>query len=242
MIIADQSSSSEKCQLLASQIAWHKWSSACTADRSAQKHFAHMLQNSDPEYWNLFVNILLWFKQCICLWKQLVFYCYIDFSVEKENNLWLMLAVVSCAASCVLKKPFILWYVFVHSAGKEKARRLASICVRQDFSLDVALSLWSEKPPCVWDQREGWGRIPGRRQGICAQSLSFRNDLSLEQPKYWRLVSNPIISLLLHQLCLLRGVSNPLPIPVFSIPSSRTWPVAVLGAPWGGCPLPWKTG
>lgn len=64
-----------------------------------------MLKNSNPEYWNLFVNNLLWFKQCICLWKQLVFYCYTDFSAEKENNLWLMLAVVSYAALCVFKSP-----------------------------------------------------------------------------------------------------------------------------------------
>lgn len=96
------------------------------ADRSAQKHFAHMLQNSDPEFWNLLVNNLFWFKQCVCLWKQLVFNCYTDFNVEKVNNLWLMLAVVHCAASCMLKKPFILWYVFIHSTRKEKARRLVS--------------------------------------------------------------------------------------------------------------------
>lgn len=53
-----------------------------------------------------------------------------DFNVKKENNLWLMLAVVSYAASPVLKKPFILWHVFIHSTRKEKARTLASICVR----------------------------------------------------------------------------------------------------------------
>lgn len=142
MIIADQSSSSEKYQLLAAQIARHKWSSACAADRSAQKHFAHMLQNSDAEYWNLFVNILLWFKQCICLWKQLVFYCYTDFNVEKENNLWLMLAVVSYAASCVLKKPFILWYVFMQSTRKEKARRLGFFLGHCPFSLVWNAFVW----------------------------------------------------------------------------------------------------
>lgn len=53
MIVADQSSGLQKCPLLAPQIAQHKWSNACAADRSAQKHFARMLQNSNPEYQNL---------------------------------------------------------------------------------------------------------------------------------------------------------------------------------------------
>lgn len=117
---SEQSSSSEKCQLLGSQIAQHKWSSAWAADKVALKHFAHMLQISDPEYWSLFVNILLWFKQCICLWEQLVFFCYTDLCVEKENNLWFILAVVNYEDLSMLKKYFILWYAFIHSAKKGK--------------------------------------------------------------------------------------------------------------------------
>lgn len=98
------------------------------ADRSAQKHFAHMLQNSDPEYWNLLVNNLFWFKQCVWLWKQLVFNCYTDFNVEKVNNLWLMLAVVCYAASCMLKKPSIIWYVQCKKRkGKETCKYLCQI-------------------------------------------------------------------------------------------------------------------
>lgn len=59
-----------------------------------------------------------------------------------------MLAAINYAALCVLKKPFILWYVFIHSTKEKKTKRQD-----KDFSLDVVFSLWSEVSSYEWDRK-----------------------------------------------------------------------------------------
>lgn len=87
-----------------------------------------------------------------------------------------MLAVVHYAASCMLKKPFILWYDFTHSTRKEKSRRLASICVRQDFSLDIALSPQSEMPST--DGAGGKAKVGSQEQHCAFTHTCFHSEMT----------------------------------------------------------------